>query len=1040
MTVERRLREEDARGAHASEADKSGGCEPCLFCFESGRVDGTHPRLLPKAAPQTSRRARQRAHPPPVFADDWDASQHTAKGPWPMTTDAVEASSEAPSALPSLAPQQPRQRLSFAEEVKALRGTQAAQKRREATETGALLPDDADEDIVIDPLVETHTAQHQHPAARGISQDLVDLVTDAFKRAREEEVGRRRRALYELTHPNPSDYTYGGKLVPPPPLHFGRVTEEAIRLGEELMLRQQYSLVNRAGVRADKGPSDGERPLPDSMVEIGVNGNGSGTTRRQRAAAAVAAPYRSRKREDNIFRDHNYFFEINELYQEVVLVGRANAGKSSLINALLGQPTLAKTSSAPHTTRKINFYQSVSPEELQEFHKRQHHNQLVKLPGGGLQLTFVDMPGYGIEGMSDAWRDAAVELMDAYFGVRRSVNTVLFCIDCERGLTKTDVKYFKWLENVQGVFFVVLTKCDSVPHSRRCSVMRQVYAHITKNRRQCRKVFPYIVPVSSKDGTNLDVLRGLLTETSGMIPGDKLRDLLKQKKAAAMEECLALEALRLSRVREEEREKAKAQFLADYKAKLPADSPLLLLRPRVQSGGPGPNDAVSPPEQTPRPRGPERVFELDLANGRLRAPRRETEKEEGEEEGEGTVNGREGLGEAEAAEVERRRRRARFLAWRNVNPLERADTPYGALRYRLNTGLDNPLTDSLLLEYERPSAWGDSTSADREAPAAHAAADAGEGVVAAASGQPPQRGPPGPPFPESTSRVIGLCPADGGPPTAPSPSSAPASPTSTAAPTGRVSSFLDTLERFGRQSRPEKAEKLRRWRQKGAIAPRLLAEDDSGRLTASQGGRRVGPALVAADTPLAVRQAAWRAQQLKEILCEERAEAPWEAIQSLSRKLEQEKQRALMSGMSRKDRAAYARDAGKVTACFQKFEGEVTAAKYMNEVRQAKTLRSQQQMHLNATAKISYRSMPVGLWKRYGQQDTYWPTPRVLGRENDEGHEPMSLSSPEAQQSPCEAKRWRQQQQQQQRPQRQQRWRRAPHRRTPVSANEGASH
>lgn len=322
-----------------------------------------------------------------------------------------------------------------------------------------------------------------------VSADVLDMVTDEFKTARDREVKRRRQILYDLTHPCPTDYTYQGKLLPPPPLSFGQVSPQSIDLGNKVMLGQHYSLVKSA---------------PSS----------------------------------------DYFFEINDLYMEIVFAGKANAGKSSLINALLGQERLAKTSSTPNSTREVKFYQSATPDELAAFANR-NPNKLVKLPAGGLQLTFVDLPGFGISGMSDKWRDNAIACTDAYLGTRRSVNTVFLCIDVDAGLTKADITYMEWLENLHGVFWVLLTKCDAVPHSRVCSVMRQVYELITKHRTRYRKAFPFVLPVSAHDGTNVDVLRGLIAETSGLIPGDRLREILRAKAKQNVDEASRLEEKKL---------------------------------------------------------------------------------------------------------------------------------------------------------------------------------------------------------------------------------------------------------------------------------------------------------------------------------------------------------------------------------------------------------------------------------------------------------------------------------------------------------------
>lgn len=926
------------------------------------------------------------------------------------------------------------------------------------------------------------SSPHAHPAARGVGQDVIDLVTDAFTAQREAAVKRRREVLYELTHPNPADYTYDGKLVPPPPLSFGQVTEEARSLGNKMMLGQSYALVRQAGTRASDDDTLGHgsassargntagaaaaATAPASYLETSVAAPSSAfSARRLRDTVTPTAPYRGRARESNIFRDHNYFFEINELYQEVVFVGRACAGKSSLLNALLGQH-VAKTSSTPNTTRKISFYQSVTPEQLQAFHAREHHNQLVKLPGGGLQLTFVDLPGYGIPGMSDKWRDAAIELTDAYFGVRRSVNTVLYCMDCERGLTKTDVKYFEWIENVHGTCFIVLTKCDTVPHSRVCSVMRQVYSLITKHRRKYRKVFPFIIPVSAKDGTNIEMLRGMIAETSGMIPGDKLRDLLQRKKASLTQTALLQEAGRIDAARRLERAQAREYFAitrgeTNTTTKAVAERPVSISAAQVDGDGatlsadPSSSSAPGVVDREATQQGYHRryVLPLDQASAggvpaslvdpamHTRTPTTAADVDE--------FFPTESSAAAAAAKA-RRERRERFLAWRRAHPLASALPWYstaetaagvggtasaepdssagtgsgrtGGARYRLNTGLENPQSAQAVLELMSGDTAQGPASGDAAGSHAGAQLDAGspreELDTASSSGVPAASVL----FHGQRSSVIGLDGA-GGPVRSPSSSDAvpgaradqpsgpaPASP----APLGAVSRFLDVVEQYGAQrnnrGRPASAKQWRKeeqWRHRGAdkgggasrgsaaasalsaaAAPHgsLLAEDACGRLSPYTAGRPSGPALVSLHTRVDSRQAAWRAQQLKTLLSKENPEAPWTALHRLRRKVQSAEEAAALSGMRKKETAAYVRDAGRVTESFEKFEGEVAAAKYMNEVRQAPTLRSQQQMHLNATAKINYRSMPPGLWKRYGEKETYWPTSSVLGRASDESH------------------------------------------------------
>jgi ribosome biogenesis GTP-binding protein YsxC/EngB len=308
------------------------------------------------------------------------------------------------------------------------------------------------------------------PTSVGHRPEYVQIVNDEMAEYKAAKKKHHAETLYKLIHPDPADYSYDNRLVPPPPLNFGTFTAEAVELGEKLLTQQPYQLVKQA-VSTD------------------------------------------------------YFFELNDYYMEIAFVGQANAGKSSLINALTQQP-IARTSSLPHSTRKVSFYQSVTPEELSRM--VQNPNKLVKLPGKGKQLTLVDVPGFGIEGMSDSWTDSAIACTDAYLGTRRSVNTVFLCVDARRGWTGLDDKYLQWIQRVHGVVWILLTKCDMVPHERLCQVMKEIYAMMTKSRGKNFRVYPFILPVSAMTGSNMDQLRALIVETSGLIVGERLRQILAQ--------------------------------------------------------------------------------------------------------------------------------------------------------------------------------------------------------------------------------------------------------------------------------------------------------------------------------------------------------------------------------------------------------------------------------------------------------------------------------------------------------------------------------
>jgi len=81
----------------------------------------------------------------------------------------------------------------------------------------------------------------------------------------------------------------------------------------------------------------------------------------------------------------------------IVLFGRSNAGKSSLINTLIDRKNLARTSSAPGKTRLLNFYGIEG-----------------SVDGTPLNWYFVDLPGYGYAKVSKAERDQWSKMMTTF--------------------------------------------------------------------------------------------------------------------------------------------------------------------------------------------------------------------------------------------------------------------------------------------------------------------------------------------------------------------------------------------------------------------------------------------------------------------------------------------------------------------------------------------------------------------------------------------------------------------------------------------------
>ncbi|HEX4637218.1 MAG TPA: ribosome biogenesis GTP-binding protein YihA/YsxC [Rhizomicrobium sp.] len=126
---------------------------------------------------------------------------------------------------------------------------------------------------------------------------------------------------------------------------------------------------------------------------------------------------------------------------EVAFVGRSNAGKSSLVNALTGRKSLARVSQTPGATRQINFFNL----------------------GGKLML--VDLPGYGFAKRSKAEADSWQEMIFAYLRRRARLRRVLLLIDARRGVMDADRQVMTLLDQTAVSYGLVLTKVDEVKTS-----------------------------------------------------------------------------------------------------------------------------------------------------------------------------------------------------------------------------------------------------------------------------------------------------------------------------------------------------------------------------------------------------------------------------------------------------------------------------------------------------------------------------------------------------------------------------------------------
>ncbi len=168
---------------------------------------------------------------------------------------------------------------------------------------------------------------------------------------------------------------------------------------------------------------------------------------------------------------------------EICFAGRSNVGKSSLVNALTGRNTLARTSNTPGRTQELNFF--------------------TLGPKGYPALTLVDLPGYGYARETRSRVEQWTKLVMAYLRGRVALQRVLVLIDSRHGLKDSDHEVMKLLDETAVSFQVVLTKIDKLKASEvaarvedvRLGVRRHVAAH------------PTVLATSSEKGDGIAELR-----------------------------------------------------------------------------------------------------------------------------------------------------------------------------------------------------------------------------------------------------------------------------------------------------------------------------------------------------------------------------------------------------------------------------------------------------------------------------------------------------------------------------------------------------
>jgi GTP-binding protein len=159
---------------------------------------------------------------------------------------------------------------------------------------------------------------------------------------------------------------------------------------------------------------------------------------------------------------------------EIAFLGRSNVGKSSFLNALVGEKA-AKVSQTPGRTRAINFFALLD--------QRQQP-----------RLLFADLPGYGYAKISKSISAGWPKFIEPYLAQRETLKLCICLVDSNVPPQQSDGQLFDWLRHAGREFVVVATKIDRLSGNER-----------TRNLLAIRNAFDLdeVLPVSAKTGAGV---------------------------------------------------------------------------------------------------------------------------------------------------------------------------------------------------------------------------------------------------------------------------------------------------------------------------------------------------------------------------------------------------------------------------------------------------------------------------------------------------------------------------------------------------------
>lgn len=194
----------------------------------------------------------------------------------------------------------------------------------------------------------------------------------------------------------------------------------------------------------------------------------------------------------HFFKSSQHFFQLPAPDKpEFAFVGRSNVGKSSLINRLTRQKSLAKTSSTPGKTQLFNHYIIDNTWYL------------------------VDLPGYGFARVSKKARVGFENMIRDYTTRRQSLVTVFVLVDSRLEPQKLDLEFMEYLGISQVPFTIVFTKTDKIGKSKLHGQLEAYKSKLLENWEE----LPPIFQTSSETGEGCAELLEYIQENIDLVAG-----------------------------------------------------------------------------------------------------------------------------------------------------------------------------------------------------------------------------------------------------------------------------------------------------------------------------------------------------------------------------------------------------------------------------------------------------------------------------------------------------------------------------------------